>query len=303
MSDASWHSYSKIYALGHRATRELMDGPVVVEEKIDGSQFSFGVFGGEVRVRSRGRVFDVQAPDGMFVPVCETILGLAGRGLLRDGWTYRGETLQKPRHNALTYGRVPEGHIILFDIETDLCSFLPPDEKKAEADRLGLEVVPTFFEGVIGSQEQLDKFKGIPSCLGGANAEGFVVKAYDKFSPDKKVLMGKWVSEAFKEVHRKTWKMDNPTKYDIIEQIVKTYNTEARWRKAVQHLTEDGKLLGEPKDIAALIKEIQADVKKDAEEEIKQALFDFAWKKINRGIVRGFPEWYKQELMEGLFNE
>jgi ATP-dependent RNA circularization protein (DNA/RNA ligase family) len=36
-------SYPSIYALGHRAIRELFDGPVVVEEKIDGSQFSFGV--------------------------------------------------------------------------------------------------------------------------------------------------------------------------------------------------------------------------------------------------------------------
>ena len=40
----------------------------------------------------------------------------------------------------------------------------------------------------------------------------------------------------------------------------------------------------------------------DRQAMIKQALFDFAWKKIERGIVRGFPQWYKQELMEGLFD-
>ncbi len=170
------------------------------------------------------------------------------------------------------------------------------------AERLGLEVVPTFFEGVIESQEQLDAFKGQDSCLGGTASEGFVVKAYDKFSPDKKVLMGKWVSEAFKEVHRKNWKMDNPTKYDIIEQIIKSYCTEARWQKAVQHMNEDGKLAQEPKDIGPLVREIQADIKKDAEDAIKDALFAFAWKKIERGVVRGFPQWYKDRLMEGLFD-
>lgn len=304
ISDQSWHSYSKIYALGHRATRPLMDGPVVVEEKVDGSQFSFGMFSDGLRVRSRGRVFDINAPDNIFAAACATVQLLQGK--LRPGWTYRGEVLSKPRHNALTYGRVPKGNIVLWDVETALCTFLSPAEKRAEAERIGLEVVPTFFNGIIESQEQLDAVKNSESFLGGCKIEGFVVKAYDKldsWQDGGKVLMGKWVSEQFKEVHRKNWNPDNPNKYDIVEQITKTYTTQARWQKAVQHLTEDGKLAGEPQDIGPLIKEIQADVKKDAEAAIKEALFDFAWKKIEKGVVRGFPQWYKQQLMEGLFNE
>ncbi len=39
-----WHSYGKIYALGHRALRHLTDSEVLVEKKIDRSQFSFGLF-------------------------------------------------------------------------------------------------------------------------------------------------------------------------------------------------------------------------------------------------------------------
>jgi len=35
----SWHSYPKIYALGHAAIIELLDGEISVEEKVDGSQF------------------------------------------------------------------------------------------------------------------------------------------------------------------------------------------------------------------------------------------------------------------------
>lgn len=302
-SDESWHSYSKVYALGHRATRTLMDGPVVVEEKIDGSQFSFGMFSDGLRVRSRGRVFDINAPDDLFAASCATVLALQDK--LHPGWTYRGEALKGCRHNALTYERPPEGNIILFDVETGPACFLSAAEKRAEAERIGLECVTTFFEGVVTSQEQLDSFKGAESSLGGT-AEGFVVKAYDKFDESRgscHVLMGKWVSEAFKEVHRKNWPKDNPTKYDVITQITKTYNTEARWRKAVQHLRENGSLLGAPQDIGPIIKEIQADVKEDAKQEIMEALFAFAWKKIERGIVRGFPQWYKDRLMEGLFDE
>ena len=51
----SWHSYPQIYALGHRYITELLLDPVLVEEKIDGSQFSFGVFEveGEHQLRCR----------------------------------------------------------------------------------------------------------------------------------------------------------------------------------------------------------------------------------------------------------
>ena len=37
-------SYPKIYSLGHAAILDLLDGRVIVEEKVDGSQFSFGLF-------------------------------------------------------------------------------------------------------------------------------------------------------------------------------------------------------------------------------------------------------------------
>lgn len=39
----SWHSYPSIYNLGHRYIADLLTVPVIVEEKIDGSQFSFGL--------------------------------------------------------------------------------------------------------------------------------------------------------------------------------------------------------------------------------------------------------------------
>ena len=34
-------SYSTIFALGHAAVKPLLDVPCIVEEKVDGSQFSF----------------------------------------------------------------------------------------------------------------------------------------------------------------------------------------------------------------------------------------------------------------------
>ena len=133
---SSWHSYPSIYNMGHRALEALFEDPVVVEEKVDGSQFSFGKFDGEIKVRSKGRAFPVDAAEGMFQRAVESVLERAD--LLVDGWTYRGEYLQKPAHNTLKYGRVPRGHIILFDINAAEEDYLSPLAKAEEAERIGL---------------------------------------------------------------------------------------------------------------------------------------------------------------------
>ena len=38
------HSYPSIYALGHKAVADIFNEPVLVEEKVDGSQFGFGIY-------------------------------------------------------------------------------------------------------------------------------------------------------------------------------------------------------------------------------------------------------------------
>jgi hypothetical protein len=37
-------SYSSIFNLGHKAVADIFKTPVLCEEKVDGSQFSFGVY-------------------------------------------------------------------------------------------------------------------------------------------------------------------------------------------------------------------------------------------------------------------
>lgn len=83
--------------------------------------------------------------------------------------------------------------------------------------------------------------------------------------------------------------------------LTKMYCTEARWRKAVQHLREKGELDDSPKDIGALIKEIPLDILGDSKENIKEQLFSFFWPKIKMGVTKGFPEWYKNQLAESAF--
>jgi hypothetical protein len=305
-------SYPSIYALGHRALTDLFDGDVVVQEKVDGSQISFGHIAFVPRtgkpcdhdgcmnrceyrliVRSKGKDQTPPTTDKMFATAVEQIERLTH---LRAGYIYRGEYLSKPKHNALAYGRTPEHNIILFDVETSTQAFLDPAGLAAEAARVGLESVPTLYTGKVDDWAGLKLMLQRESILGGALIEGVVVKNYARFGIDKKVLMGKYVSEAFKEVHQKEWGKANPNGKDIVAQLVEAYRTDARWQKSVQHLTEDGALDGSPKDIGPLIKAVNLDVLAECEADIRDALFRWAWPTISRRMTAGLAEWYKEKL-------
>jgi hypothetical protein len=300
MSD-SWHSYPSIYAIGHPAVAELLQGNVCVEEKIDGSQFSFGFFEGALRVRSKGQEMVVDAPEKMFDKAVDSVKERAK--YLHEGWTYRAEYLRVPRHNGLAYSRVPNGHLIVFDVNTDHECYLPYGEKQAEAARIGLECVPLIYQGIVATAGALHGWLDMESCLGGPKIEGVVVKplGYGLFGRDKKTLMGKFVSEAYKEEQRKTWKVDNPSGKDILDVLGERFATKARWLKAVQHLRERGELESSPVDIGKLLREIPVDIAKEQTEAIKDALFAWAWPHVRRSCTRGFPEWYKLHLAESAF--
>lgn len=311
--------------MGHRAIKDLLNGDVNVEEKVDGSQFSFGLVPANLdengkavdvvyytdlkgveyalKIRSKGCVMHIEAPEKMFNKAAETVRAMWDK--LTPGWTYRGEFLAKPKHNALAYDRVPTANIIIFDITVEDGGFLSYEDKAVEAARLGLEVVPRLFTGKLATIDQFRQFMGTVSVLGGQAIEGVVVKpvGYDLYGTDKKVLLGKFVSEAFKEVHRKSWGEANPTNKDIIQKICDEYTSAARWNKAIQHLREAGKLLDDVKDIGPIIREIPEDVLKECEDEIKDKLFTYAWGHIKRGLTRGFPEYYKELLMKRQFED
>lgn len=295
----SYHSYPKVYALGHRAIEQLLLDPVVVEEKVDGSQFSFGIFDGELKCRSKGQHLVLDAPEKLFDRAVESVKEIAP--MLRNGWTYRAEYLQKPKHNTIKYDRIPEKHLILFDINIGNECYLSREAKRKEAARLGLEIVPHFYLGMLESTDQLAELMDRESCLGGEKIEGVVIKNYSRFAPDGKAMLGKYVREGFHERNCAEFRKANPKSKDIIGNLIDTYRTTARWEKSVQHLSESGHIIGDPRDIGPLLKEAQRDTLEECEAEIRDALFKWAWPQIQRGITGGLPEWYKAKLMERQF--
>jgi hypothetical protein len=310
----TWKSPQSIFNVGHKAVQELFNVPVQVQEKVDGSFFAFGLYSPEdasppeyvpdyeLRVRSKGAVMHVDAPEGLFKPAVAAVR--ARQHLLHPNWQYRSETLAKSKHNALAYERTPKDNVILFDVLTDNEEYLPYEELKKEAERIGFEVVPQLFVGEIKTAEELRKYLDTTSVLGGQKIEGVVIKPINPlYGPDKKMLFGKFVSEAFKEVHRKAWGESNPGNKDIIQKLIEQYTTPARWQKAVLRLREAGQIEDDPRDIGKIIREVAPDVLKECEDEIREALFKYAWPHIQRGLTRGLPEWYKDQLLRKQFEK
>lgn len=299
------NSYSKIYQLGHRETLGIFAaGPVIVEEKVDGSQFSFGVKNGYLQTRSRNNVpYDEQgggSGDKMFVTANDIVKNLKPK--LMSGWTYRSEYLSKPKHNTLCYDRVPKNHLVILDIDRGDNDYLTYEEKKEEAERLGFEVAPLIFEGRFDSSQDMLKLLDRVSFLGGSKIEGMVFKQYEMLDLTGKVVMAKFVSEAFKEIHIKDWKGKRPGQNDIILLLADELRTSARWDKALQHLKERGQLKDEPSDIGLLVNEVQLDTMEEGLDHITQRLLKWAIPQLKKRIVYGLPEWYKGLLAQKVDN-
>src|SRR3954465_2218887 len=106
-------SYTKILTFGHAYVRDILEGEVVIQEKVDGSQISFGLdLTGELHIRSKGAGLITDAPEKMFQAGVAAIKAIADQ--LPLGWVFRGEYLAKPKHNTLAYDRVPKNHIVLW---------------------------------------------------------------------------------------------------------------------------------------------------------------------------------------------
>lgn len=301
------HSYPKVYNLGHPALEGLLDGTVYVQEKYDGSQFSWmWDEDGNLHVRSKGSTQyggeeNRTEPDTLFAGMVAYVRSLEP---VNPGVVYRAEAFAKPKHNTLAYDRAPANGLILFDVEVEPNRFLTPHHHEGIASAFDIEAA-RFISGGPGEGLTLDVLKlwlEEESTLGGPLVEGVVVKNYDRFGKDGKILAAKYVSEAFQEKHRKEWRGSNPTAADIVQSLIDSLNTEVRWQKAVQHLRDEGQLEGTPRDIGVLMKEVKRDVISEEQEWITGKLLEWAMPKVSRALGSGLPEWYKQKLAEDQFS-
>jgi hypothetical protein len=297
------NSIPKIYSFGTRHTNGILNGQVVIEEKYDGSQFTFGVTDDKLWCRSKNSVLEGVEP-GMFEPAVNTARELHRRAALVEGWVYCCEFLAKQKHNVLCYSRTPKGFLVLYDVRGASGLWLNSATKIELANTLGLEPVQVFcqvktteFDMPVVQKNML----AMDSSLGGVKVEGIVIKNYGRSHGERGVgwpMTAKIVSDAFKEKHTLKQPKAEPNEF-IQVRLINSLRTEARWLKAVQHLKESGALKNDNCDIGPLCKEVQGDVLAEETEWIKQQLFDEFSREITKGVVNGLAQWYQKKLAEG----
>lgn len=304
------HTFPKIFPVGSDFIPDLFKGEVEITEKIDGSQFGFGVTEqGEVVVRSKGKEMALDNPEKMFKAAVDYVISIEDKLKELPGKlgvpsiSFYGEYLGSPSHNVLKYGRIPNNHIMIFGVMVGESFVKDHVALQGFAAMVGLETVPLIYRGEIQSYEELQKFMDTDSVLGVEKSEGIVIKNY--LAPcilGNMVLpsMAKYVREDFKERHASDWgpKFSTPNKLEV---YFSSFKSEARWHKAIQHLQEKGELTNSPKDIGKLLEEIERDIIEEEKENIMKELYKIFKDQILRKARQGFPEFYKAELAKRAF--
>ena len=293
------NTFPKVHNLGTKYVRDIFMEPVEITEKLDGSQFGFGIINGELIVRSKGTIIDQDNHDNLFNEGVAYIKSI--EDLLPNNMFFYGEYFKRPRHNTIAYDRIPKHHIALFGIVVLPDMFVDDyDWIQYYADLFDIEPIPLLHRGMVYSKDFLSQYMNQVSVLGGAKVEGIVVKNYQRSTVINQDYMlpitcAKLVSEEFKEVHRGRWK-DEETKGGKLEQFYNQFRTPARWAKAVQHLKERGELTDTPKDIGALFKEVSIDIEAEEKEFIMEQLYLMHRKDLLKHATHGMPEWYKEQI-------
>ncbi len=292
--------YAKIMTLGASRTENALIGDVVIQEKVDGSQFRVGLNeDNELFCGSKNVNWEYNKPEGMFAKGYDYIFSL--EEVIKNNYEkntfFFFEYLEKPKHNVLAYDEIPRNYLVLFDVLIN--GEWVKERKTLEniADHLLVSVVPELFRGIVenGFEFIKDLVETTDSFLGGNKIEGCVIKNYEQnieVGNNIFPLFTKYVRAEFKEKHSKGWK----NKGSNLEEYYQTFANENRWLKAIQRFKEAGILQNSPKDIGLLIEDIKVDIFAEETDNIKDFLFNHFKRNITRVCVRGFPEWYKDYL-------
>ncbi len=308
-------SYPKVNAQHKIGQESILSGPVVLEEKTDGSMIRIKITPDSMEFGSRRVEFNNRGIDSTFTKGVETFEQNNPIGKHFGEYTefsavhLFGEYFKSEKQNTIKYNRIPKNHIMLFDVaiedsdgRLEWCNNL---EINSWAKACEIESVPVLYEGEDVTLEQIKKLSEEESILGGAKREGVVIKNR-KERYNTKLLslqehpfqLAKNVRPEFQEENR----AEHPGRGDKVQQLIESYNTKARWQKAIFRLRDEGKLNGEMKDLKQLIPEVQTDILVEDLDEIKNKLASIFMKDLQRHSVKGLPEFYQDYLISGVYN-
>lgn len=273
--------YMSVVRLGHKTTENVLQpgDPIIIQEKLDGANGSFKLEEGEIVAFSRNERLTEQNNLQGFYEWTQTL----DANQLRSDVVYFGEWLTK--------------QFFLFDLyDIEKEKYIHFTEVKKEAERLGLNLIPVFYEGEYQSLEHLESFIG-QTALGVKKGEGIVVKNVDYQDVYGKQLFVKLVIDAFKEVQR-IKKPRDPNFQSAEIEAVQSVLTRARVEKWIYKLIDEGVLQANfgMQDMAMILKKITPRIVDDIMQEEGEQIASFDLKEIRKVIGKQLPLLIKEVI-------
>lgn len=282
--------YHKIIRYGHKSTQDVLNKGdyIIIQEKIDGANASFAVINGELKCWSRNRELnESNTLEGFYEWVQQNVQAQK----LLEGVVYFGEWTAQ--HKVSYEGYMKQ--FFLYDIyNLHLEEYVSFSVVRDEAKRLGLQLIPVFFEGEFESFEQLMSYVG-RTDLGGKlkgkpTGEGIVVKNVNYRDEFGKQVFVKLVIDGFREIQRQKQTKDSKKAFSEAELKVRECVTLPRVEKQVFKLIDNGLLDREYgiEDMGFLLKHTSPMV---AEDILKEEMQDFnvTIKDIQTYMVKVLP--------------
>jgi hypothetical protein len=249
--------YPKIHYVGSDETEGIFNYPddeIVIQEKFDGANFRFWVEDGQLKFGSRNVDY---VEGGDWTKQIDYLKEKLSGATLDVDLVYCGEATKK---HSLDYRWNELPPIIGFDvIHKDTGLPLGYSFARDEFKRLGLDFINVVWVGSAREWKDLDPTPFMESsAYRQGKPEGIVIKNYCHNNVYGRPLFAKIVTDQFQE--KKAAKFGQAcVKMDDTPYIVETYVTEARIRKLILALRDEGQSL-ERKMMGSLIKRTIHDV-------------------------------------------
>ena len=263
--------YDSIPRYGKQGTRDILGTEVVVMEKLDGANASFGIIGGELKMFSRNQELNEHNTLRGFY---DWVRHNVDPRKLFVSTIYFGEWLVP---HTVQYKKEAQREFYLFDIyDVKTETYLDWNITVQAAKHLGLRTPEVFFRGDLHSLTDLDKYLGQSDLTEIPNTgEGIVVKDYEGQQ------FVKIVSDKFKET--KSIKQPSLDRTDI-GTLIDSVLTPQRVEKLIHKKIDLGLLPAELDitDTGNVLKALSSDVVNDIFEEEMHIFLDMLRKKISK---------------------
>ena len=296
--------YTDVTRLGHKSTAGVLNkgDNIVIQEKLDGANAAFSIENGELYTFSRNTKLSPENTLGGFYNfVLDTFD--KWKDFLDEDHIYFGEWLNPHKVKYEGY----EKQFFLFDIYSKSEGrYLDFKFVEREAERLDLNLIPVFYEGVYESFEQLEQYIGKTKLNGKLGdkelGEGIVVKNVDYRDRFGNQLFVKLVVDEFREVQKQK-KAKNPTEFMNTKEYIlaESVATKARVEKIIYKLRDEN-IIGdeiEKKDFGLIFKECNIRTWEDVlKEESESITSDMDSEKLHKFVSNLATKQAKNYLME-----